>query len=255
MIARGTAPSADERFPLLPGVKLQRGDLLFAVQEFDGVRSAEPSGDQGQLVAPGATGTSDLGHVELMTRPYECGEYVWVEGALPGASVSLSSGPTILGSGIADEGVAVFKLTTPVPAPTSLRCFQSVPGLGSGPDTLQDSELLPPPSGLPLPPPQIQSPLRGCDTAISVSGVIDGATVTCERRSGLVERMGFFSDSNTVNLSRPLAEDDEITLSQNVSARCDRRSNASDPITVGPLEPLDPPRVRSPLCAGARSCG
>jgi hypothetical protein len=251
VVAQGTASSADERLPLLPGIQLRRDNLLFAVQEAGGVRSAEPTGDMGQGVAPGPKTTDDLGHVNVMTRLYECGEYVWVEGALPGATVSLTSTPTLLGSGTADEGVAVFRLTTPMPAPKSVRCFQIVTGVGAGPDTVLDSVALPTPAGQPLRALQVQLPVRACDTSIEVTRVIDGATVTCDRRSGVVEASGFFTDSDMLNLSRPLEEGDEITLHQSVAARCDRLPGSSGTITVEPMEPLEAPRVQSPLCVGA----
>jgi hypothetical protein len=201
-------------------------------------------------VAPKPTGLSDLGHVDLRTRLYECGEYVWVEGALPGAVVNLCDGPAVLGSGPADEGVATFRLSVPIPAPRWLRCFQSVPGLGPGPDAMCPAEALPVPARSRLPAPAVAPDVRGCDRAIQLTGMIDGATVTVERRSGPVDVRGTFTDSNAFELSEPLIEGDEIVVRQNVAAACRRRAEDSGPVRVGPLEPVTAPQIDRPLCAG-----
>lgn len=106
VVAKGVATSGDQRFSQLGGASLSRKDVLYAVQETGGETSDFPSGNQGMPVAPGPASSADLGRVNIATHPYACGKFVWINGALPGADVTvLASGP-VLGSGKANEGIA-----------------------------------------------------------------------------------------------------------------------------------------------------
>lgn len=250
-VAKGVATSGDQRFPLLGGITLTRGDVLCAVQEAGGDHSDLPSVSQGMPVAAGPASSADLGPVHIATHLYACGKFVWIDGAVPGADVTLFASGAVLGSGRADEGMARFGLTNAIPPATEVVAHQSAPGLGPGPDVAQQSDAIPGASGQALPPPVMQPPQRGCDASVHVTGVFDGATVIIERRSGIVDTAGFDRDDLRFVLSKPLHEDDQLTIEQRVDVKCERPPARSGPITVGKLEPVDPPKVLSPLCAGA----
>jgi hypothetical protein len=249
-LAKGVASSGDQRFPLLGGVSLDRRDVVYAVQKLGGVQSDVPSGNLAMPVAAAPATGVDFGPVHLVTHPYACGKCVWIDGAVPGADVTLLANGIALGSGKADEGTARFGLASAIPDGSWIDTHQSTAALGPGPDVGQSADLIPGRRGQALPPPVMQPPLRGCDPSVQVNGVFDGATVTIERRSGIVDVAGFDRSALRFILSKPLDEDDELIIRQEVDKGCERPPKRSEPATVGKLEPVDPPQVVSPLCAG-----
>jgi hypothetical protein len=250
-VAKGIATSGDQRFPLEPGITLSHQETLFAIQHLGGDQSAVPSGNQAMPVAAKPTNSAAFGSVNVATHLYACGAHVWIDGAVPGAAVTLLANGGVLGTGTADEGTARFALTSPIPPGGWIVAHQSAPSLAPGPDVGRAADPIPGGPGRPLPPPVMQQPLRGCDPSVMVTGVFDGATVTIERRSGIVDSAGFDRGALHFFLSSPLKEDDELTIRQEVSARCERPPKVSDPVPVGKLEPVAAPVVVSPLCAGA----
>ena len=108
VVAKGIATSGDQRFTLLPSVTLRHTEALFAIQEVGGERSDAPTGDLAMAIAPAPVTNADLGVVSVATHLYACGRYVWIDGAIPGATVELAVGAQLLGSGSADEGIARF---------------------------------------------------------------------------------------------------------------------------------------------------
>ena len=250
-VAKGIAGSGDQRFPLEGGTTLSRNETLFARQHLGGESSDIPSGDQAMPVAAGPSSAADFGAVNIATHLYACGRFVWIDGAIPGADVTLLANGSVFGTGKADEGVARFGLTSAVPAGGWMVARQSAPGLAPGPDVGRSADIIPGGPGKELPPPVLQAPIRGCDASVQVTGVYDGAVVTIERRSGVVDSAGFDRGSERLILSQVLVEDDELSVRQEVDRRCERRAETSAPLTVGKLQPMDAPVVVSPLCSGA----
>jgi hypothetical protein len=251
LVAEGVAVSGDQRFPLLPNARLDRTDLVYARQRLGAAHSDVPSGDQAMPVGPAPDA---VGPVAVPTHLYECGRYVYVDGATPGAEVALFADGTRLGSGPADEGVARLGLDDPIPPASWVTVHQSAPGAAQGPDYGVRADPIPHdasrPLPQPLPPPMLDVPPRGCDQSLAVSGIVDGATVTISHRSGLVEEAG--CDAAALRLYvQPLQEDDELTLSQAVGPRCERTPTPSRPIQVGKAEPVAAPVILGPLCVGA----
>ena len=251
VVAKGVAGSADQRFPLLSGVTLKRNESLYAIQQVGAETSEVPTGNQGTVVGAGPMSVADIGLVHIATHLYACGRYVWIDGAIPGARVELLDGATVLGAGTADEGVARFALTSALASGSSPRARQTVPGLGPGPSVSRETDEIPGNRGSALPAPVMEPPLRGCDASIMVTAVFDGALVTIERKSGTVESAGFDLGALRFTLTRPLDEDDVVTIRQEVDRKCERPTTTSKPVTVGKATPVDPPTVVSPLCAGA----
>jgi glycerophosphoryl diester phosphodiesterase len=250
VVAKAIASSADQRLTLSAGVVLSRTEMLHATQALGNEVSAVPTGDQGTPVAPAPASASALPHVNVVTHLYACGRYVLVNGALPGATVTLSTTSKVLGTATADEGVARLHLTSPIPSASSIFSLQSAPTVGAGPAQSRVSELVP--GGVAqLAPPVIQLPVRGCDAAVTVSGVVDGALVTLTRGSGTVDTFGFDTGGGRWWLSKALAQGDTLTIRQDVDLTCKRPGKTSAPIPVGAVKPVDAPEVMGPLCMGA----
>jgi glycerophosphoryl diester phosphodiesterase len=250
LLAKGVATSSDQRFPLLPGVHLSAAHKLFAMQDLGGDSSVVPGGDLFMGVQPKPQSAGDIGTVGFRTHPFECGRYMWVAGGIPGAEVQVSSGAQLLGSGPSLEGDARFDLTHSVPHTGSVTANQNIPGLAAGPPVSQNIDPLPQFPFRHLPAPVIQEPVRGCDSSIFVSNVFDGALVTMKRSSGSTDQAGFDLGALTLDVP-PLKEADKLIIEQEVAINCERVGTFSQPVIVGPLQPVDPPKVDKPLCAGS----
>lgn len=250
-LAKGVATSGDQRFALLGGVTLSRNEAVFAVQRAGSDQSDIPSASQHMPIGPAPSSSADFGVVHVATHLYACGKFVWVGGAIPGATVTVLADGNPIGAGVADEGTARLALTTAIPSASSLVAHQSSPGLAPGPDVSYVADEIPGGPGRPLPAPTIELPVRGCDASIQIRGVFDGALVTLERHSGFSESAGFDRNAERLILSKQLDEDDQLTVRQEVDFHCERRTTKSAPLTVGKLEPVDQPQIVTPLCAGS----
>ena len=80
------------------------------------------------------------------------------------------------------EGTARYGLNSEMSIPATVSTFQTVPGLPPGPSTDRNPDPLP--DSNPLPPPNIEDPLKACQPAVLITGVTDGATVTVTRDRG-----------------------------------------------------------------------
>jgi hypothetical protein len=250
-LAEGVATSGDQRFPLLAGVILSRHEAVFAVQRTSSDQSDVPSASQHMPISPAPSTSADFGVVHVATHLYACGKFVWVDGAIPGAKITILADAHPIGTGIADEGTARLALTTAIPFGSWVAAHQSSPGLAPGPDVGYAADTIPGRPSHSLPAPTLGLPVRGCDASIQISGVFDGALVTLERRSGFTESAGFDRNPERLILSKHLDEDDQLTVRQEVDAHCERQPMTSAVLTVGKLEPVDAPQIFTPLCAGA----
>ncbi len=258
-VAVGVALSGDQLLNLSPGVRLSHDEVLVAVQEFGGEISDFPASDVGMGVQQGPQTAADLGVVGMATHLYECGRFVWVTGAVPGATVNVFANGTSIGSGPATEGFARLALAVGIPRGEFLAAHQAAAlpsgAVAAGADflALPGPPPVAPNAGLPLPAPTIALPLRQCDQAILISGVVDGALVTVHRSSGVPdEAAGFEVSSLWFSLQKALAEGEEVTVKQDLYERCELFGAWSKPVAVGPLGPVDPPVISQPLCNGMR---
>src|SRR5436853_512963 len=101
--------------------------------------------------------------------------------------------PQIAGplSELSDSVLVTVQLVGVAVAVGSVLAHQMAPGLPNGPDTPRVPDRLAVAQGRALPPPVIQHPLRGCDRAVHLTGVIDGARITLRRQSGATVTAGF----------------------------------------------------------------
>ena len=249
VVAQGTATSGDQRFPLTASMQLAVGDTLVAVQESGADTSAMPGGDLGVNVAPKPASAAQIGKVGLETHLWTCGQFVWVDGAIPGAQVEMVGH----GGGVADEGIARFELTHPL-GTAAVSLHQVVPGLGNGPDLTITPDPVPAAFGRGLPASKLGQPVRACDPSVLVSDVLDGTVVTIKHANGVEEQAGFDRSELYFILSAPLAQGDKLSVRQQFQGdgACGKYVGiwSTPPLVVGSAKPVDPPVVEGPLCVG-----
>lgn len=252
-IAKATSLGGWDWLDLLPTVVLQADDLLVANQHLGADTSPWTPKAAAYSVNSVPTSAAELGAVTLQTYPWECGQCVWITGAEPGSTVQVSIGATDLGHADAPLGWASFKLTGKLTAPGPVTVRQKTP-IGLGPAANLEVHTLPFASGQPLPPPEFDGPLGGCEDFVKVRKVIDGASVTINLSTGEIYSLDAPFERGTVFLPKPLVYNASIpqtaTLAQTMPL-CERRGNPGGPASVGP------PDVTAPyvlgLCAGNMS--
>jgi hypothetical protein len=233
---------------------LAASDVLIVFQELDGETSEKTPASFGLTVLEVPTDLTFVGYVGLKSHPYTCGEYLWVEGAIPGAVVSIEFDGGVKGSAVAKEDGARVKLSTGLPlGPISI--FQSL-SIGDGPklQTLPDKIAN---VGYVLPAPQTYEPLIECQTAIPIFDVFDGATVeitgTVGGDSRYNQAVGFDLSALNLRLKKPLNSKDVLTLKQKMAIKCELNSNPSIRYQIKSINSLQAPVIVKPLCAGSRT--
>jgi hypothetical protein len=246
-VATGTATWTDQVFPLLAGKTLAVGANVTATQTMGGVTSPpSPLPITVQKKPP------TIGFIASKTHIYVCGQCLWLEGMVPGATVEVTVGGVLRGSGIADDGSARFGLSVPTQAGDTLVAQQTACGT-PGPLTN-----LPKPDPLPgnkreLLPPTVVGPLRACQRAVTVKDVVEGAQVVLtEAPSAGFTESGCFDLSELWIPTPPLTLGDHVTALQQMPG-CEIKSSQSAAVTVGPSTPVPVPAVVPPLCDGAVS--
>lgn len=255
VLVRGTPGGFNDRLTLPPGVSLRADDLIVAMQ----VRGADqsPLPHKGMTLAMGvqrAPATqNELSHVNLVSTPWECGRHLWVDGGTPGATAQVLFNGVVAGEGeFLDAEGARFALTTPVPHATTVSVRQSVPALGAGP--VQDvlSTTLPVPAESPLPAPAIDLEPFGCQGAIHVARVFDGAEVVLIRSDGRTRtevRAGFDFSDLWLPLNPPLVSGEDLFIRQEVDPLCKRTRMIEMLTPVQPAPGAPAPKV-GPICQG-----
>ena len=244
-VAKGIAKGGDDRIQLIPGQSLRADDLLVVRQSSNGVTSSVTPHTMALGVQPAPKNQSDIGAVGFRSHLYTCGQHVWVVGAIPGATVRIEFGGSAPATGVALENGARLALASGLRTGVAARVGQSTQ-VGSGPILAVLPDLAPAPHGV-APAPVIQQPVMGCQTAVLVSGVIDGATVTLKHASGAVEAAGFDTPALWFGLA-PLKEHDALIPRQELRG-CEISSADGIKANVVPADP-PAPIVISP-CAGS----
>jgi len=258
-VAKSVVGGGSDRIPLLPGVTLSAGDAVVVRQ----VLAAEASGwtpdHLGADVGAVPTDHADLAPLSFTSRAWECGRRVWVRGAVPGARVVVVGPGGLLAEGRATEsGDARLALTAPLSGPGgAITAHQEAPPgfpaiAGVPKTTTARVEQLPVPGAGQLPPPVLGGdPPRGCDKAVSIAGVYDGAEVTILRRSdGSTESSVFDYHRLNFVLAKPLdTAGDRLEITQAMPECRERRASEPLRVDVGPAATPGAPSVQVP-CAG-----
>jgi hypothetical protein len=231
---------------LLPGVVLQGDDLLVAIQQLGADVSPWTPNSAAYPVNSVPTNSTELNAVTLQTYPWECGRYVWITGAESGVAVQVSIGATNLGTSEAPLGAAQFQLTGKLTAPGPVTVLQVTP-IGPGPSSNISVVPLPFTRAQPLPPPDFDGPLNGCEDIVKIRSVYDGADVSIQLSTGETYTLGAPFDHGSVGLPKPLVWDSinpqTMTLKQTMPL-CERSGLPSGPGSVGP------PDVKAPFVVG-----
>ncbi|WP_175946405.1 hypothetical protein [Caballeronia sp. BCC1704] len=255
IVAKGIAAGGRDFVPVVSSLKAQQ--QLVAIQSLAGDKSDPTPSELAVIVSASPTNHTDLPSMSFRSKLYRCGGALWLQGAAPGAVVSVAADGNPIGQGRADQnGDARLALNAKLPGPeASITAIQSAPPpfppLGGIP-LVASGTTSPSPFGK-LPTPKVGAPMpRGCEWSVPVSEIIDGAEVTIERKSdGLKETATFDLDELDFQLSAPFpATGDKIIVSQ-AMPRC--HEHPSDlfegdilpATTPGPLE-IEPPCAGSP---------
>lgn len=89
VVIKELASGGSDRMALLAGMKLEPGDRL-VVQQHIGPETSEWTPDDLALpVGPSPVDHSPLSPVTFRSRVFQCGGKLWVQGAIPGAQVTI----------------------------------------------------------------------------------------------------------------------------------------------------------------------
>lgn len=242
VVAVGTASDGAARLPLSAGVKLRQDDRLIAVQRVGAEDSLPPSDVLALPVGAAPTSSAGLPSPAFASHLWECGRAVQVLGAVPGADIEVTSAAGLLGRATAHEGLARVALAGGLPmvagttvaaerevvaeerAPTGFAFVANPPLRTTGTvNPLPGSAS----AGLPKPTAPQDPPAAGCDPAVLVAGVVDGATVTViSTRDGIPDARPFDRDQLWFELARPLdPQGEKLEITQSMPG-CDRPVSA-----------------------------
>jgi hypothetical protein len=246
-VGSGVATWTDQVFPLAGGAALAPGANVTATQSLAGVTS--PPSPQPVIVQKKPP---TIGHVGLKTHVYACGQCLWLDGMVPGATVEVTAGGAPRGSGTAADGSARISLSAPTLASDTLVATQTACGIAGLPTPLPAPDPLPGEKGQ-LAPPTVEAPLRACQRAVTVSNVIDGARVILQETltPGFTEQACF--DLPTLWFPVPPLKAGASVSAVQTMPGCHLKSPPSASVPVGPATPVPVPVVVPPLCAGSVS--
>lgn len=242
-VASGTASWSDQTFPLTTG--LAAGQFVNATQTIGLDTSlATPETVQVQAQPPTIGGVGFLSHLN------QCGECLWLEGLVPGAKVELRDGGTVLGSGESYDGSARLHLTTPLAIGMLVEAQQTACGIAGSITTAPPIDVVVEKLRT-LPKPVVETPLHECERAVTVSGIVHGATVTLMRSAGPNLQACFDLDSLWFPVNPPLSLGETISARQELFGACQLKSADADPVIVDDNTPVPAVHVKPPLCDGS----
>jgi outer membrane protein assembly factor BamB len=156
------------------------------------------------------------------------------------------------GSGISSDGNARLGLAPVIGPADILTARQTACGIPGVLTTGPKPDPNPGTNERELPPPTLPGPLKACDLAVLVTNVFEGATVTIQRTAGPPESACFDATGLWFILSKPLVLGEKVSASQAFPA-CKVKGFPTPTLTVQPVDPVPPPTVIKPLCAGQTS--
>lgn len=258
VIAQGVSGGGRDLVPLVSGTRLHAGTALVAQQTMAGAASGWTPSPLAVVVGAAPTAHSQLPPLSFASRLFACGRAVWLSGAAPGSAVTVSGGGTVLAAGRADaNGDARLAVAPRMPgAGTDVTAVQDAPpGFPplTGTATYVAVPTLPVPSD-PLPSPTLPDPsAMGCESAVLVGGVIDGADVRLERASDQLAATAVFDRSELwFQLSSAFpSQGDRITVTQALPG-CEGRPSQPAHADIPAAHQPDPVTFVPP-CAGSSS--
>ena len=241
VIANGNANGGLDWVCLLANESIKADDQLVVQQELAGQMSDWTPDEMAYLPTPVPTSITDLRPVEIRSRLWECGEFIFLKGAEPGAVIEFSYGNAKPVTADAPDGMARIHLDGKLMKINSVSVRQITP-IGISPQsstTTAKVEPLPYPQNIPLPAPTLRGTPRACETAIMVQDVYDGATVTLKRNPGTNESIGFDLSTLIFCLQEPFEKEEYVSAYQTMQ-KCERLGDECGAIKVGDPEALQP---------------
>lgn len=244
-VAEGTASGGVDTFPLTDD--LHEGDEVTATQTDTSGNTSDETPEPVEVQAE----PDDVPPVAFRTETYECGECVWLDGLVPGATAEVEDGRGVLGSESSYDGHARIHLSDPFdpaedPVARQTACGKTGPETPApGPHLIPGAEHNEPQ----LPPPVVEADLLECEEDVTVHGVLPGAEVTLERSAGPNRTACFDRGRLQFPLANSLGPNETLRARQSMPA-CDVGSGGSEPETADPVNTVPEPDVMEPLCAG-----
>ena len=249
--ALATAPGGDAWIPVVGPIA---AGMELAARQRLGMEDSDPSAETVQVQAS----PNPMTPVNFATPVFRCGECVWIDGAVPGADVTVTQGGAVIGTGRSVDGTARVGLTSPIAPLGAVEAYQEACGK-LGPSSQGTGPLRPDQAGQDrrLAPPSVAAPLLECSQQVTVSGVVPGATVELERSAGPNVLACFDQPSLYFGVNPALAVGETVRAIQRMPS-CEMVSDWSEPVVVDELEPVPVPSLSAPLCAGGTAvtvCG
>ena len=248
-IASGIAQGGEDWISLLPKVSIMADDRLVVRQQLAGETSDWTPDPKAYIVTPVPASPQDFRPVEIASRLWECGEFILLRGAEPGALLEFSYGPVDPATANAPDGTARLQLASKLTKANPVSVKQVTPIGNSQPfnSTVAKVQALPIPQNVQLPPPTIRGTPLACETAVTVQDVFEGAVVELKRTSGGGEAGGFDLSALTFAKLRPFVEGEYVSAIQTMH-KCERDGQESGAVKVGPAKAIQP--AVGPLCVG-----
>ncbi|MCJ8157956.1 hypothetical protein [Sphingomonas sp. LaA6.9] len=258
LVLSETAGGGRDRLPLLAGVSLTPGAQLFAFQHL-GESSGWTQPSLAITVGSPPINYASLPPLWVRSRIFTCGRALWIQGAVPGAEVTVFDAGGPYGTGRAHEGVARLQFTQPLPASeVDISIRQQAPAgapvpAGSPPVIIVPVKPLPVSGKGQLPSPIIGEPMpMGCDANVVIRNIVDGAEVTVVQvEDGIVEKSLFDLEALSFILQSRLNPDGgRLTVLQAVGDRCGVAESDATTVGFGPVQ-VPPVPIPHPPCGGS----
>lgn len=257
------ATSGDQWFSLLVG--LLPGQFITARQTHPTFGTSEPTPAKfGVSVMAEPTSSNDIAALSLFSHPYHCAQCIWLDGAYPGAIVTVTdAADSFRGSTLCLDGDARIALAPPLTLSDALKHANMSVGPFSKNDVVEFPPFDSPTQGAggrpgQLPIPVITQTIYPCQTSLPVDGAVDGALVMV-RRFGTVQTIsgpkyglrGASSNCFDVPglwfpLPTPVAPDDVFRIQQHMPS-CNLFGELG-PVYKVSLDPPPPPGIDGIVC-------
>lgn len=239
--AGGLSVSIPLTAPLAPGARVA------ATQSANGATSALTPIPEVVSKAPSAA--SEIPPLTILSGLDTCIDWVLVDGAIPGATVTVLFEGQPVGTGVAEGPKVSVPVSFPhVPAGgTVLRVVQEVAGMAG---QAVDSLPLSPVTSRQRQIPTISAPFE-CDLAVLVSGLQEGASLIVRQGSDDLAGYPFVGSSAWAQLREPARVPALFAVRQQ-SRQCGLSSGLSPAVGINPALRLPTPIIVGPVCPNAQ---
>jgi len=243
----GTGTADGPELAVLLFRRISTGMKLVATQSLAG-ETSDVSPEAVEVLAE-PTNPSDLGRIQVRSPLLECGECMWIEGIIPGATVTATVGGAPLTSVEADSTGVHFDIPGGLGAGWPVSVRQDACGI-SGPTVSLSAPRAQAADTWPAPAPRIAEPVYECQQALYLYAMRSGAEIVL-RRMGQKDRACFGAADGIFTYDEGLASGEVIALWQEFTAReCALISSAREVRALAGPPPA--PHFPFPVCAGDR---